>query len=213
QSYLNIHKHIAKIQNECGLIDAKMAFGQDTEEVYLDDIYYADQYKWMDFGRGKLAEMTFYGKQSQNKMLISESIDEIIGKIECLIGKEKYTAIAITPWSIDRKNQLLKILKSRLKDLGLPFVSIIKYYPSGIPIPQKSLKTREQRIQNARNTIFVDDKNIAHYNAILLIDDFVGSGSTLNETAKKLKQLGVKKVDGFAFVGNLNLSYDVINEI
>jgi hypothetical protein len=117
--------------------------------------------------------MTFYAKQSQNKALISESIDEIIYKLECIITKEKYSALGIIPWSIDRKNQLLKILKNRLKDLSLPFVNIIKYYPNGISIPQKSLKTREQRIQNAKNTIFVDDKNIGEYESILLIDDFV----------------------------------------
>lgn len=117
--------------------------------------------------------MTFYAKQSQNKQLISESIDEIIHELECLLGKEKYDAVGIVPWSIDRKNQLLKILRNRLKPMNVPFVNIIKYYPNGIPIPQKSLKTREQRVQNAKNTIFVDDINIKKYSNVLLIDDFV----------------------------------------
>jgi hypothetical protein len=35
----------------------------------------------------------------------------------------------------------------------------------------------------------------------------------MNETAKKLKDDGVSEVIGFALVGNLNLSYEVINEI
>jgi hypothetical protein len=61
----------------------------------------------MDFGRGKLAELTFYAKQSQNKKLIAESIAEISPKLECNIHFEKYDAIAITPWSIKRQNQLL----------------------------------------------------------------------------------------------------------
>jgi hypothetical protein len=52
-------------------------------------------------------------------------------------------------------------------------VNIVKYYPNKIPIPQKSLKIREQRIQNARNTIFIDDKNISKYKKVFLIDDFV----------------------------------------
>jgi len=55
----------------------------------------------------------------------------------------------------------------------LPFVNIIKYYKNGIPIPQKSLKTREQRIKNARNTIFIDDINCKKYKKVFLIDDFV----------------------------------------
>jgi hypoxanthine-guanine phosphoribosyltransferase len=212
-AYIGIYEHLQKLKDHCWLLDAKTSFGHDFDAVYIDQVYYADQYKWMDFWRGKLAEMTFYAKQSQNKKLISESIHEVIRSIECLIAQEGYNAIGIVPWSINRKNQLLKIFKNQLKSVGIPFVNIIKYYPSGIAIPQKSLKTREQRIQNAKNTIFVDDIDIKNYEKVLLLDDFVGSGATLNETAKKLKQAWVKKVDSFAFVGNLNLSYEVINEI
>jgi hypothetical protein len=51
--------------------------------------------------------MTFYAKQSQNTELINKSIDQFIMKLECFIKKEQFDAIAITPWSIDRKNQLL----------------------------------------------------------------------------------------------------------
>ncbi len=51
----------------------------------------------------------------------------------------------------------------------------MKYYPNQIPIPQKSLKTREQRKRNAQDTILIDDKNIDSYKHVLLIDDFVGS--------------------------------------
>jgi predicted amidophosphoribosyltransferase len=126
--------------------------------------------------------MTFFAKQSQNQELIKQSIDEIILKLTCLIKKEKIEAIAMIPWSINRKNQLLKFLKFELEKLKLPFINVIKYYPNDIVIPQKSLKTREQRIQNAKNTIFVDDKNVKKYKKVLIIDDFVGSGSTLNET-------------------------------
>ena len=211
--YIDVYSHIKKNQNECWLIKVDEVFWKDFDKVYLNDVYYADQYKWMEFWRWKLAELTFYWKSSQNKDLINESIWEIIYKLECIISKEKYDAIAITPWSIDRKNQLLKILKKALEQIWLPFVNIIKYYPNGIAIPQKSLKTRQQRIFNAQNTIFVDDKNIEKYKKVFLIDDFVWSWATLNETAKKLKNKWVKKVDWFAFVWNMNLSYDVISEI
>ena len=167
----------------------------------------------MDFGRGKLAEMTFYAKLSQNKSLIASAIAEIMPKLECLLASESFDAIALTPWSIDRKNQLLGFLKIALKTMWLPFVNIIKYYPNAIAVPQKSLKTRAQRIQNAQNTIVVHDSDIASYKKVLLIDDFVGSGATLNETASKLKHQWVEHITGFAFVGNLNLSYEVINEV
>lgn len=213
KSYIDIYKHIQKLQDNCWLISAKDSFWKNHKNIYFDDIYYSDQYKRMDFWRWKLAEITFYWKQSQNKNLISQSINEVILKLECLIERCNYDAIAIVPWSIDRKNQLLKFLKIRLIDLKKPFINIIKYYPNWISIPQKTLKTKEQRIQNARNTIFIHDGNISKYQKVLLIDDFVWSWSTLNETAYKLKELWIKRVDSFAFVWNLNLSYDVINEI
>lgn len=213
KSYIDIYHHIESMMDDCWLLSAGNAFWKDFEKVYLNNVYYADQYKRMDFWRGKLAEITFYGKLSQNKKLINQSIDDIINKLDCKIRIEKYDAIAITPWSIERNNQLLKLLKLRLGYLWLPFINIIKYYPNGIAIPQKSLKTREQRIQNAKNTIFVNDKNVHNYKKVFLIDDFVWSGSTLNETAKKLKNEWIQRVDGFAFVWNLNLSYEVINEI
>jgi len=212
-NFLKINEHIENIQNSCGLISAKEAFWKHFENIYLDEIFYADQYNWMEFWRGKLAEMTFYAKQSQNIKLINEANSLIILKLECIIKQWNFDAIAITPWSISRKNQLLWLLKDKLKELNLPFVNIIKYYENNIPIPQKSLKTREQRIQNATNTIFVEDKNISNYKKVFLIDDFVGSGSTLNITAKKLKESWIKEIIWFSYVWNLNLSYEVINEV
>gem|GEM_PF-3114849 len=50
-SYIEIHKYIVNLQDECGLLDASHAFGKDFKKVYLDNICYADQYKRMEFGR------------------------------------------------------------------------------------------------------------------------------------------------------------------
>ncbi len=213
ENFIKIKNHIENLQNSFGLISAKEAFWKHFKDIYLDEIFYADQYNWMEFWRWKLAEMTFYAKQSQNIKLINKANNLILLKLECIIKQWNFDAIAITPWSIDRKNQLLWLLKDKLKDLNLPFVNIIKYYENNIPIPQKSLKTREQRIRNATNTIFVEDKNISSYKKVFLIDDFVWSGSTLNITAKKLKEFWVKEITWFSYVWNLNLSYEVINEV
>lgn len=212
-NYIQIHNYIESQFDTCWMLHAENVFWKDFKETYLDTVIYADQYKYMEFWRGKIAEMTFYAKQSQNKKLIAESICEIFPKLECIIYREKYDAIAITPWSIERKNQLLWALKEELKHFNIPFINIIKSFDDAIPIPQKSLKTRAQRIENAKNTIFIDDKNIWNYKKVLLIDDFVWSWATLNETAKKLKDEWVKHVIWFAFVWNTDLNYEVINEI
>jgi hypothetical protein len=160
--------------DDCGLLDATEIFARDFEDSPFSHVYYADQYTWMDFGRGKLAELTFYAKLTQNKILLEESISSVFPKLQCLIAREKIDAIAITPWSIERKNQLLSILSKKLKTLGIPQISLVKYYKNNITIPQKSLKTKNERIQNARNTIFVEDASVVgEFQNILLIDDFV----------------------------------------
>lgn len=212
-NFIKVHKKIIKHKDRCGLLHAKKQFWENFEKKYVNNVYYADQYIWQEFWRGKLAEMTFFAKQSQNKQLIRESIGEIRMQLACHIQSKNYDAIAVAPWSIERKNQLLAILKKELTDFNLPIINLVKYFPSGIPIPQKSLKTQKERIHNAQNTIFIHDEDIWKYKKVFLIDDFVWSWATLNETAKKLKDEWVKKVDAFAFVWNLDLSYDVINEV
>ena len=212
-TYYKVKTHIDTLKNSCGVIETSETFAKHVHTMYLDKVYYADQYNWMEFGRWKLAEMTFFAKQSQNKSLINQCIELIIHKITCIVEKKDIDSIAIVPPSIARVNQLLKILQKKLQILWYPIVDIVKYYPNKIPVPQKSLKTREQRLRNAQQTILIAEKKWHGYKRTLLIDDFVWSGSSLNETAGKLKEIGIKKVFGFAFVGNTNLTYDVINEV
>ena len=97
-------------------------------------------------------------------------------------------------------------MKPRIKKL-----SIIKV-KTNITVPQKSLSKLGDRIENARKTIIVNDKNT--YKNILLVDDAVGSGSTLNETAKQLKEKGVctGAIIGLAITGSFK-GFDVISEV
>lgn len=211
--FVAITNHIQSLKNECGLLDVTETFRNHIESWAIDTLYYADQYKRMDFGRGKLAEITFYAKSTQTLHLLKQSIELVKYQLECLIQSGEIDALAFTPHSTKRSIQLLEYLKKNISLFDLPLVSLSKYTPHGFAVAQKSLKTRKQRIQNARETILLEDNDISNYATVLLIDDFVGSWATLNETAKKLKKWWAKKVIWFAFVWNLNLSYDVIREI
>jgi hypothetical protein len=160
QDYESIYNYLQTQYNKCGVLDATRAFAQHVETMNLDVVYYADQYRWMEFGRGKLAEMTFYAKQSQNYDLVQTAIDQFIRKLECLIKTTKVDAIALTPASIKRQYQLLDLIDARIKHITLPRINLVKYYPHKVIIPQKSLKSRSERLQNAQETIFVYDQNI-----------------------------------------------------
>ena len=214
EQFITIYTYIQKIKNTCWLLDVTASFREHIVWWSLDALYYADQYTWMEFGRWKVAEITFYAKDTQHKQLINTAIWLILRQLECLVVSSDVDALAFTPHSRKRQIQLLEELEKQLDTWDLPHIELVKYAPHGVVIAQKSLKTREQRIQNARETILIQTQgDLSQYKKVLLIDDFVGSGATLNETAKKLKKAGVEEVIGFAFVGNADLRYEVINEI
>ena len=58
-----------------------------------------------------------------------------------------------------------------------------------IIVPQKTLSKLQDRIYNAKNSMIVTEKS--SFNHILLIDDAVGSGATLNEIAFQLKDKNI----------------------
>ncbi|MFO8053458.1 MAG: phosphoribosyltransferase family protein, partial [Candidatus Omnitrophota bacterium] len=80
-----------------------------------------------------------------------------------------------------------------------------------ITVPQKTLNKLGDRVENAEKTIILTE-NIKYKN-VLLIDDAVGSGATMNETAKQVKNKGIgKKIVGIAITGSFK-GFDVISEV
>lgn len=169
-------------------------------EVYLDKCFYLDFYSIENYGKTKLGTLLFHAKQSQDKKLLA-LIEPLIEKpISKLIEREKITGYAFIPPSIDRKVQLLKEIEKDIA-LKIPRLELKKIW-RGTPISQKSLSAMIDRIANARDTIFIDNKDF-YTDTIFLIDDALGSGATLNETAKKFKDAGItRKVIGLALVGS-----------
>jgi predicted amidophosphoribosyltransferase len=138
--------------------------------------------------------------------ILMETIGERIKRFLQSVGAD---AIGFVPPTIRREVQLMKFIQTQL-NLPMPIVEIKKI--SGIiPVPQKSLSKWEERIRNAENTFAVTDSR--SFNHVVLIDDAVGSGSTLNQIAAKLKQKGVaEKITGLAIVGSFK-GFDVITDI
>ena len=98
--------------------------------------------------------------------------------------------------------------------LRLPEINLVKVIPGDIPIPQKTLVNLQERIINARDSIYIKNTRELPYANVLLLDDVVGSGASFHETAKKLKaaKIGHNRIIAFALVGNIK-GYDVIREI
>ena len=113
------------------------------------------------------------------------------------------------PPTIRREVQIMKFLETHLK-IFLPVLKINKI--SGIiPVPQKSLNKLEERIRNAENSFSVTGNS--KFEHLILIDDAVGSGSTMNEIAAKIKNKKIAvKITGIAVVGSFK-GFDVITDV
>lgn len=123
--------------------------------------------------------------------------------------EQKADAVGFVPPTIRREVQIMKFIEEKL-NISLPTIEIKKI--SGIiPVPQKSLSKLNERIKNAENTFAVAENRV--FKHIVLIDDAVGSGSTLNQIAGKIKLKGIaKKITGLAIVGSFK-GFDVVTDV
>ncbi len=209
KEYKKTHdKYLAFKKNN--IISAKHKLEETFKKnTCLDDVFISDFYAWEIFGKTKLGQLLLYAKQSQNKKIMKEVIENIESDVKNLIKKNKVDAIGFIPPTVKRQVQFMKILEQNLK-LSLPKIKIVKVQTE-IMTPQKTLNKLQDRIENADNTIFVDENNI--YKNVLLIDDALGSGATLNQVSCKIKKVKIaKKVYGYALTGSVK-GFDVISEV
>jgi len=193
-----------------GYIDGSAKLTSSFTSVGLDKLYYLDFYSIERFGKTKLGQMLLYAKQSQSKRIIADLVQNIKPAINDFITKYKIDAVGFIPPTVKREVQFMRELEKGLS-IELPIIKIIKV--SGeIAVPQKTLSKIEDRIENARKTIMIKENRT--FKNILLIDDAVGSGATLNETALKLKQkISMKStIIGLSITGSYK-GFDVISEI
>lgn len=187
----------------------KLRSTKGFDRVCIDKMYYNDFYAIERFGKTMSGNLLHFAKQGQSKHLMEKVADSIKEKLNDLIAKEKIDAVGFIPPTIKRDVQIMHYLQKAL-NISLPHI-VIKKVSGKIPIPQKALSKLDDRISNARSSIVVDDKRI--FKRILLIDDAVGSGSTINETACKIKlKRMAKEVIGFAVVGSFK-GFEVLQEI
>lgn len=193
-----------------GLIDGTAKIKKTFSQVFLNKLFYLDFYSIERFGKTKLGQMLLYAKQSQNKKLINNLINKIEPNILEILKKYKIDGVLFIPPTVKREIQFMKELE---KVLNLPLrVLIVSKIKTTIIVPQKTLSKLEDRIENAQKTIVLEEKN--NFKNILLIDDAVGSGATMNETANQIKKRKIcqGQIIGLAITGSYK-GFDVISEI
>lgn len=209
QDYIATLKKFDKFRKN-GFIDGMQKMKNTFKEVFLDKLFYLDFYSIERFGKTKLGQMLLYAKQSQNRGLMHNLIEDIRFKITTFINKYKIDGVLFIPPTVKREVQFMKELE---RGLNLPIMAIsVSKVKTQIIVPQKTLSKLEDRVENAKNTIVVDEEK--RYGNILLIDDAVGSGATLNETARQIRsrRLVTGEIVGLAITGSFK-GFDIISEV
>ncbi|MFA6252276.1 MAG: hypothetical protein WCX74_02660 [Candidatus Paceibacterota bacterium] len=204
------YKEMNKLKKN-NLISAQKIILSGKKDLSLDEVFFSDFYSFDHFGKTKLGQLVYLGKTSQNKQLIAEIAKLVKPGIEYIISKYQIGLVCFVPPTIDRKVQFLDVLKS---NLNLKMSELIAMKVMGSTrIAQKTLRKLEDRIINAKQTIAVSPKQAIDLN-VLIIDDAAGSGATLNELAKKIKNISSKKIKviGYSVVGSFK-GFDVISEV
>ncbi|MFA6159747.1 MAG: MarR family transcriptional regulator [Parcubacteria group bacterium] len=207
--YIQTLKKYAKFKKN-NLIDGTQKIKNTFSKSYLDHLFYLDFYSLERFGKTKLGQLLLYAKQSQDKKLIQELSTTIAPQINSIVLTNEIDGVGFIPPTVKREVQFMKELE-RILQLNLKRVSISKI-KTDISVPQKTLNKLDDRIENADKTIIV--RKGQTFKNILLIDDAVGSGATLNQTAKKIRTMDIcsGKIIGLAITGSFK-GFDVISEV
>lgn len=103
----------------------------------------------------------------------------------------------------------MDLLEKELK-LDLPKIKIEKIIYD-TPVQQKTLKSKSDRVENASKTFYIPEQ--ARFDKVMLIDDFIGSGATINQIAEVMKEKNIaKSILGLGLTGSFN-GFEVINQV
>lgn len=211
QEYILTRNKYLNYYNKDKLIDGtqKLEGTKGINKVYVDKLYYLDFYAIERFGKTRLGTLMHFAKQGQNKNLMADIVREIKRRLDQFITQEKFDAVLYVPPTIKRETQIMKYLEMHLK-LNLPKVEIRKVH-NKIVIPQKALSKIFERVANA-NMSFVNIEK-QQFKKVLILDDAVGSGATINEIAAKLRKKNTaQKIMGLAITGSYK-GFEVITEL
>ncbi len=209
--FIATRKKYLKYYNNIELIPGieKLKSTKGFSAIGPDELYYHDFYAIERFGKTRLGTLLHFAKQGQNKKLMAELCDEIKPALLKLIKQNKIDSVGFIPPTIKREVQIMSYIEKYL-NLPLPHFKIVKINGE-IAVPQKALSKLEDRIANAKASLLPDDKR--QFKRLLLIDDAVGSGATINETALKIKRQNSKiEIIGLAITGSYK-GFEVIQEI
>lgn len=179
------------------------------DKLYVKKVWVTDFYNFEIFGKTKMGTKVLIAKQSADSQIIADLVAELQSGVDAVRKNVQIDAIGFVSPTIQRQTQLMTSLDQKVA-LDIPRIKIAKV-SARILVPQKTLKNLNDRILNAEQTFAVE--SAVKYKNILIIDDALGSGATINEISKQILQKNyAEKCYGLALVSSPS-GYEVINEV
>ena len=205
--YITILKKYYK--NDHTPIDFTNKLETSFADNVIKKVWAVDYYNFEIFGKTKMGTQVMIAKQTGDSSITNQLISRIDPVLDNMIEKFNIEAVAFVSPTIQRQSQLMTKLDNNIA-IDIPRIKVHKV-GAKILIAQKTLKSLEDRILNASETFVVESQK--KYNNVLIIDDALGSGATLNELAKQILQKGIAKTCyGLVLVASPS-GYEVINEV
>jgi len=221
QKYQEIYEKYESYKNTLGLINATIKLKNTyKQQTFLDKLFYLEFSALEIFGKTKSYSHLLYSKLNQDRKLMIKMFDylQIFKKVNLIVDLFDIQAIGFVAPTVPRKIQIQKELEKYLA-LNLPKIEIHKIQ-TPILVPQKTLSTPNERSVNSQSTFVVPKFHT--YKKILLIDDFTGSGATLNFIAKKIldkSQYNNTQIYGLSLCGtpngivNNSQKFEIVKEV
>lgn len=168
-----------------------------NEKNQLESVVAIELRTIKSYGRTRMGLLLDVAKSSDSKKITEMVVNENFDIVRKYVKSLKIDACLFVPHTRKRPYQIMNLFMKEWIDTDAIKVSRVF---SKIRREQKTIKRLEDRVASASSTFLI--KPDKEYERVLLVDDFIGSGATINQIAKELKSLGVaKKVYALALVG------------
>lgn len=167
------------------------------EPNYLDRLTVLSHYD------SPLKELIIAYKYRGGKIL-AENLSDLVWQSTIIDPVDLITFVPLHPKKEKLRgfNQTKLLAENLAKRLNVPCQNTLG--KTHHHLAQAATTSKAERLTNVLNTFAVDPefaeflKTKPPPNSIMIVDDVITTGSTLNEAARVLKSLGIKRVDGFA---------------
>lgn len=193
-------RKLYQIETCCPRCGKSNRYGEVCNICSTTKLYFEKNYSCLVYD-GLIREIVhaykFNGRSYLYRYLSSFMVDKIIAED---VEVDLMTAVPVSKERFRERgyNQAELLAKEIAKRMNIPYSNqIFKKEGHSVQVG----KNWAERKKNVENTFFVKNKDAFSGKTVLVVDDIITTGSTMNSVAKTLSEAGAKRVFGLTLCG------------